>query len=69
MHYYLQPMAKEVTHDNAKLERLADLAMLDIEDEGLFPNHSDMDIWKKGFIAGLKHRIDSHDTYSNSHED
>jgi hypothetical protein len=24
-------------------------------DEGLFPNHSDKDIWVKGFVAGLKY--------------
>lgn len=69
MHYYLQPMAKEVTLDDSQIERLADIAMLDIADEGLFPNHSDMDIWKAGFLAGFKHRTDLPDTYSNSHED
>ena len=39
----------------SEVEKLAESEFKNVGDEGLFPNHSDKDIWTKGFIAGFTH--------------
>ena len=41
---------------NQMLEHLANEAFKNVGDEGLFPNHTDKDIWIAGFKAGYLHK-------------
>ena len=41
--------------DNLTIEKIASVEFeRNLTDEGLFPNHTDKDIWVKGFKAGVE---------------
>jgi hypothetical protein len=42
---------------NKVIEELALKEFENVGDDGLFPNHTDKDIWVAGFIAGIKYKI------------
>ena len=44
------------------IERLANLEFQDVADEGLFPNHSDKDIWINGFVSAYVYFKNQNDT-------
>jgi hypothetical protein len=43
---------KEQDPEEEYIAKLAEEEFKDVADEGLFPNHSDKEIWTSGFRAG-----------------
>ena len=48
------------------IERLANLEFQDVADEGLFPNHSDKDIWINGFVSAYVYFKNQNDAKTES---
>ena len=40
--------------ENIDFESVANEEFKNVGDDGLFPNHTDKDIWISGFVSGLK---------------
>ncbi len=50
-------------------EQIANDEFRNVPDDGLFPNHSDKDIWIAGFKAGYGHKKELDDFYFEVGED
>jgi hypothetical protein len=54
----LKPSLSQAELDKV-IEKLAIDEFENVGDDGLFPNHTDKDIWIAGFIAGIKYKINN----------
>ena len=54
----LKPSLSQAELDKV-VEELALKEFENVGDDGLFPNHTDKDIWVAGFMAGIKYKINN----------
>ena len=48
--------------ENIDYESVANEEFKNVGDDGLFPNHTDKDIWTSGFVSALKWKNNGTDT-------